>query len=365
MTKKPNYVFDDELYHHGILGQRWGRRRFQNEDGSWTPEGRERYGEGGARQKSDVQKYKAKMSYSTQKYKAGLKAKIERNKIKEQAKTEKVARKEQGKLDRQNKKELARLDKQGRSESYRLKRTRNMSDEDLQKAVERLKLQAEYNKNYVLATQPSSALAKADRFFEGPTGQMVRAVAVAAAPKIAETATKEILGAAFKYPTAQDRQAKAVEIEKSKADIEKLRADTEKVRADAKSVIAGIKSGNNQSNQSNQNNQNQPKNNQNQSKQDKNPVFNININNSPKVSSNSDSIAKAASNAASIAKSAAKIVSVASPIINNSNSTPVSSITRSSGTVLPATTAKAIDNAKALPVSQVLALPAKVKKYNY
>ena len=36
--------FNDELYHHGILGQRWGIRRFQNEDGSLTPKGRERYG---------------------------------------------------------------------------------------------------------------------------------------------------------------------------------------------------------------------------------------------------------------------------------------------------------------------------------
>lgn len=32
-----------ELYHHGIEGQRWGVRRFQNEDGSLTAEGRERY----------------------------------------------------------------------------------------------------------------------------------------------------------------------------------------------------------------------------------------------------------------------------------------------------------------------------------
>lgn len=30
--------------HHGIKGQKWGIRRYQNEDGTLTPEGRERYG---------------------------------------------------------------------------------------------------------------------------------------------------------------------------------------------------------------------------------------------------------------------------------------------------------------------------------
>lgn len=33
----------DVLAHHGILGQKWGIRRFQNEDGSLTEAGRERY----------------------------------------------------------------------------------------------------------------------------------------------------------------------------------------------------------------------------------------------------------------------------------------------------------------------------------
>lgn len=35
-----------ELQHHGILGQKWGKRRYQNKDGSLTPEGRKRYGDG-------------------------------------------------------------------------------------------------------------------------------------------------------------------------------------------------------------------------------------------------------------------------------------------------------------------------------
>lgn len=35
--------YSSELYHHGILGQRWGIRRYQNEDGTLTPEGKKRY----------------------------------------------------------------------------------------------------------------------------------------------------------------------------------------------------------------------------------------------------------------------------------------------------------------------------------
>ena len=32
------------LEHHGILGQKWGVRRFQNADGSYTAAGKKRYG---------------------------------------------------------------------------------------------------------------------------------------------------------------------------------------------------------------------------------------------------------------------------------------------------------------------------------
>lgn len=39
-------IYDRELYHHGIKGQRWGVRRFQNKDGSLTAKGKKRYREG-------------------------------------------------------------------------------------------------------------------------------------------------------------------------------------------------------------------------------------------------------------------------------------------------------------------------------
>lgn len=36
--------YSNELYHHGVKGQKWGIRRFQNADGTLTAEGKARYG---------------------------------------------------------------------------------------------------------------------------------------------------------------------------------------------------------------------------------------------------------------------------------------------------------------------------------
>lgn len=36
-------IYEDELTHHGVIGQKWGVRRYQNPDGTLTDEGKIKY----------------------------------------------------------------------------------------------------------------------------------------------------------------------------------------------------------------------------------------------------------------------------------------------------------------------------------
>ena len=76
-----------ELYHHGILGQKWGIRRYQNFDGTYTKAGLERYNrskgiyEKRKEEYKDIKKDRTKSKYEKQYAKGKMKeAKRQMNK---------------------------------------------------------------------------------------------------------------------------------------------------------------------------------------------------------------------------------------------------------------------------------------------
>lgn len=191
MTKRPNYVLDDELYHYNIPGSHWGIRRWQNEDGSWTPAGRERYGKESAKASYNLQKYKADLKSKAQKESDKRYAKEERNRIKQLAKTEKLRRREEEKLNEQVNKTT---------------KSKRMSDEELRSKIDRLNMEIEYQKKKAIVDNSGSVLARANAWFETPVGRQVLQTSAQTIGIITQNAAQQLVSNALKYANPRDRK---------------------------------------------------------------------------------------------------------------------------------------------------------------
>lgn len=106
---------DITFYHHGIRGQKWGIRRYQNSDGSLTPEGRKRYGDGSDSSGSGKQN---RSFFSRLRQKTSIKKK---------SSSSSSDKKEESKEEAPKKKSIS-----------------EMSDQELQSAINRMRLEQQY-----------------------------------------------------------------------------------------------------------------------------------------------------------------------------------------------------------------------------
>lgn len=111
---------NNELMHHGTKGMHWGIRRYQNKDGSLTPAGEKRYASQKARYEAEKAKYTEKRRTLANK----METKAKKNEIKDL------------------KKEAAEEKQKYKSEK---KSVKDMSNEELQAAINRIQLERRYS----------------------------------------------------------------------------------------------------------------------------------------------------------------------------------------------------------------------------
>ena len=116
----------DEIKHHGIKGQKWGVRRYQNEDGSLTAKGKQRYGTKENFEKQYPEDVKRNVKATKKAVGVAEKTATAKQQNRERAKEEK---KREIKADRE---------KQIREEAYK------MSDKELRDVVNRLNMEERY-----------------------------------------------------------------------------------------------------------------------------------------------------------------------------------------------------------------------------
>lgn len=145
---------NNSLQHHGIIGMKWGVRRYQTKDGSLTPAGKKRYDKDMAK----LQKERAKLMT---KQKNAAAAKRAQSNVEKLARENEARRKklEESKGENPVSKTFKSTKTKVEASTKPKRSVKDMSDEELQAAVNRARLEQQY-----LATLPAPKVSKGRQF---------------------------------------------------------------------------------------------------------------------------------------------------------------------------------------------------------
>lgn len=148
---------EEELMHYGILGMKWGVRRYQRPDGSLTNAGKKRYN-------SEIESLKAEKA-KVDKVHKNLNAAKRMQARKDKLEADIEAQKKQNEEDRENLKggekkaehDAKKAEREARREEHKAEKAEEkaksktaseMSDEELNAAINRLRMEQTYNQLY-------------------------------------------------------------------------------------------------------------------------------------------------------------------------------------------------------------------------